>query len=109
MGEVMLKFDYISHQTVNKPCKLTLKTRRGLRLPEESTKKGGQGADTQQLEGEKGMAHAEVEEGKVNESMRCLPDKGRWTKDGNVRRSDSDRTKKEDMEMKNEVDGMCTA
>jgi hypothetical protein len=32
-----------------------------LRLPEESTTKGGQGADTQQPEGEEGRVHAEVE------------------------------------------------
>jgi hypothetical protein len=37
----------------------------GLRLPQESAKKGvGQGADTQQPEGEEGRARAEVERGK---------------------------------------------
>jgi hypothetical protein len=78
----------------------------GLKLPVKSTKKGeGQGADTQQLEGEEGMVHAEVEEGKTSESARGLPDKGTWTKERNVRRSDQDRTEKEDMEMENEVDG----
>jgi hypothetical protein len=33
----------------------------GLRLSEESTMKGGQGADRHQPEDEEGMAHAEVE------------------------------------------------
>jgi hypothetical protein len=51
------------------------------------------------------MVHAEVEEGKMSESARGLPDKGRWTKEGNVRRCDQDRTEKEDMEIANEVNG----
>jgi hypothetical protein len=49
--------------------------------------------------------------GKVTESARCLPVKGRWINEGNVRRSDQDRTEKGNMEMRNEYvawENMCS-
>jgi hypothetical protein len=59
---------------------------------------GGQGADKQQLEGEEGGAYVLVEEGKRKESARDLPDRSRWTKEENVRRSEQDRSDKEELE-----------
>jgi hypothetical protein len=46
-----------------------------------------------------------VEEGKRKESARDLSDRSRWTKEENVRRSEQERSDKEELERDNEVDG----